>query len=215
MPGLERVRVGQVEHQEQTQMYICRSIRVGRLKTSRWESRSSSSMPLPFTPSNRIPVQSDLGSLPFPGLPCAKFSWIHCAGEFLGNTSRADVNGRCTVVASPRVAAAVTQHLLILNHHHLLQTCQQFSPAIPTIASPEVMGFRSLFHRKPRVRPKIYFYEKHSPYYEFTNFSPHSVEYDGKRYPTSEHLFQSFKVSSGPALSTFTDTNPVTATVYP
>lgn len=45
------------------------------------------------------------------------------------------------------------------------------------------------------ARPKILFYDKHKPYYEFTNFSPHEVVYEGKRYPTSEHLFQAFKVS--------------------
>ncbi|KAG9310496.1 hypothetical protein JVU11DRAFT_9642 [Chiua virens] len=44
------------------------------------------------------------------------------------------------------------------------------------------------------ARPKILFYDKHKPYYEFTNFSPHEVVYEGKRYPTSEHLFQAFKV---------------------
>lgn len=41
---------------------------------------------------------------------------------------------------------------------------------------------------------KIYFYHKHEPFYGFTNFSPHSVMYKGKKYHTSEHLFQSFKV---------------------
>ena len=40
----------------------------------------------------------------------------------------------------------------------------------------------------------ILFYHKDHPYYEFTNFSPHPVIYKGKKYPTSEHLFQSFKV---------------------
>ncbi|KAG6840143.1 hypothetical protein C0991_008580 [Blastosporella zonata] len=39
----------------------------------------------------------------------------------------------------------------------------------------------------------ILFYEKNDPYYEFTNFSDHDVFYNGKRYPTSEHLFQSLK----------------------
>ncbi|KAJ3820842.1 hypothetical protein EV361DRAFT_937044, partial [Lentinula raphanica] len=42
-------------------------------------------------------------------------------------------------------------------------------------------------------RPRILFYHKHNPHYGFTNFSRHSVMYKGKRYPTSEHLFQSFK----------------------
>lgn len=44
-------------------------------------------------------------------------------------------------------------------------------------------------------RPKVLFYHKHDPYYGFTNFSSHPVIYKGKKYPTSEHLFQSFKVS--------------------
>lgn len=44
-------------------------------------------------------------------------------------------------------------------------------------------------------RPRILFYHKHNPYYGFTNFSPHPVIYNSKKYPTSEHLFQSFKVT--------------------
>ncbi|PCH42128.1 DUF1768-domain-containing protein [Wolfiporia cocos MD-104 SS10] len=46
---------------------------------------------------------------------------------------------------------------------------------------------------QPPPRRQILFYHKHEPYYEFTNFSPHPVTYKGKVYPTSEHLFQSFK----------------------
>lgn len=42
-------------------------------------------------------------------------------------------------------------------------------------------------------RHKILFYHKHEPYYGFTNFSSHVVMFEGKKYPTSEHLFQSFK----------------------
>lgn len=50
--------------------------------------------------------------------------------------------------------------------------------------------------RTPRtpLRQPILFYHKHDPHYGFTNFSSHPVVYKGKRYPTSEHLFQSFKV---------------------
>ncbi|THH08918.1 hypothetical protein EW145_g2386 [Phellinidium pouzarii] len=48
--------------------------------------------------------------------------------------------------------------------------------------------FRSTF-----VKPRIYFYDIGAPYYGFTNFSSHPVEFKGKTYPTSEHLFQSFK----------------------
>ncbi|KAF9556033.1 hypothetical protein CPC08DRAFT_642018 [Agrocybe pediades] len=53
--------------------------------------------------------------------------------------------------------------------------------------------------RPPSIKPssstrnRILFYHKHDPHYGFTNFSAHPVIYNGKRYPTSEHLFQSFK----------------------
>ena len=40
----------------------------------------------------------------------------------------------------------------------------------------------------------VLFYDKKDPFYEFTNFSPHDIIYKEKRYPTSEHLFQAFKV---------------------
>jgi hypothetical protein len=43
-------------------------------------------------------------------------------------------------------------------------------------------------------RPQILFYHKHNPHYGFTNFSDHPVVYEGRTYPTSEHLYQSFKV---------------------
>ena len=52
----------------------------------------------------------------------------------------------------------------------------------------------SPFGGSPRPRPKILFYHKHDPHYGFTNFSNHSVTYKGRKYSTSEHLFQSFKV---------------------
>ena len=43
-------------------------------------------------------------------------------------------------------------------------------------------------------RRRILFYHKHDPHYGFTNFSYHPVVYRAKTYPTSKHLFQSFKV---------------------
>lgn len=53
----------------------------------------------------------------------------------------------------------------------------------------------------PRGPPSpIYFFYSSSPHYGFTNFSPHSVKYQGKRYPTSEHLFQALKVCRHSAL---------------
>ena len=48
-----------------------------------------------------------------------------------------------------------------------------------------------------RPRKEISFYRKGEPYYEFTNFAPYDVIHKGKRYPTSEHLFQALKVRSG------------------
>ncbi|KAH7885668.1 hypothetical protein F5I97DRAFT_1829656 [Phlebopus sp. FC_14] len=43
-----------------------------------------------------------------------------------------------------------------------------------------------------RQQRRILFYHAHDPYYGFTNFSPDPVEYQGKTYPTSEHLFQTY-----------------------
>ena len=65
---------------------------------------------------------------------------------------------------------------------------------------------KSSQHLPTPVRPRpILFYHKHEPHYGFTNFSNHSVKYEGRVYPTSEHLFQSLKVrtllSPTPALS--------------
>jgi len=56
-----------------------------------------------------------------------------------------------------------------------------------------------LYYSAPGVssRPReIKFYHKEQPFYEFTNFAPYDVIYKGKRYPTSEHLFQGLKVSA-------------------
>ncbi|KAI0688517.1 DUF1768-domain-containing protein [Cytidiella melzeri] len=39
----------------------------------------------------------------------------------------------------------------------------------------------------------ILFYDRNEPYYEFTNFSNHSVVYGELTYPTAEHLFQASK----------------------
>ena len=67
----------------------------------------------------------------------------------------------------------------------------EFTPGAGTYAdSPRRSSSRTI------VRPRILFYHKDDPHYGFTNFSNHPVVYKGKRYPTSEHLFQSFKVST-------------------
>ncbi|KIJ65304.1 hypothetical protein HYDPIDRAFT_167522 [Hydnomerulius pinastri MD-312] len=59
-------------------------------------------------------------------------------------------------------------------------------PPRPHSASPEGSS-------KQQTQKRILFYHAHDPYYGFTNFSSDPVEYQGKRYPTSEHLFQSLK----------------------
>ena len=54
---------------------------------------------------------------------------------------------------------------------------------------------KSLQHSPTSTRNRpILFYHKHEPHYGFTNFSNHAVKYEGRVYPTSEHLFQSLKV---------------------
>lgn len=67
-------------------------------------------------------------------------------------------------------------------------------PVIPGVTTTGGMGLRNLLRKDSRNRTKILFYNKDEPHYGFTNFSPHSVMYHGKKYPTSEHLFQSLKV---------------------
>lgn len=64
------------------------------------------------------------------------------------------------------------------------------SPPLPDIPR------RSSPVKTSPIRPRILFYHKHDPHYGFTNFSSHPVIYNGRKYPTSEHLFQSFKVRS-------------------
>jgi len=66
-------------------------------------------------------------------------------------------------------------------------------PVIPGVTT-NVAHVPNRLRRDSYRRPRILFYHKHEPYYGFTNFSDHPVEYQGKRYPTSEHLFQSLKV---------------------
>lgn len=55
----------------------------------------------------------------------------------------------------------------------------------------------------------LFFYERDRPYYEFTNFASYDVEYRGKIYPTSEHLFQARKfIDSRPELAEQIRTTP-------
>jgi len=47
--------------------------------------------------------------------------------------------------------------------------------------------------QKQTNAPTIKFYEKGQAYYELTNFAPYPIRYNGKDYPTSEHLFHALK----------------------
>lgn len=66
-------------------------------------------------------------------------------------------------------------------------TSPQSSPLTTRPTPPSNTTFSN---EKPN---KILFYHAHDPYYGFTNFSSDPIEYNGKKYPTSEHLFQSLK----------------------
>ena len=89
-------------------------------------------------------------------------------------------------VSSPRVSVYHSRRPGVKSASAVLNSrTTVFSPEIPRRGSPS----------RPTARQRILFYHKHDPYYGFTNFSPHPVIYKGKKYPTSEHLFQSFKVS--------------------
>jgi hypothetical protein len=64
-------------------------------------------------------------------------------------------------------------------------------PRIPRMP-PSVAAFADRL--RPKSRRPIYFYNKGEPHFGFTNFSSHAVMYEGKCYPSSEHLYQSLKV---------------------
>lgn len=65
---------------------------------------------------------------------------------------------------------------------------QQPPPVIHISAAGRKSGQRDI--GRPR---RILFYHRGQPYYEFTNFSPHEVVFEGRTYPTAEHLFQAHK----------------------
>lgn len=76
---------------------------------------------------------------------------------------------------------------------HIQRTPSNLSTYIPSTLSRRFS--KSSQHSPAPIRPRpILFYHKHEPHYGFTNFSNHTVMYDNKIYPTSEHLFQSLKV---------------------
>ncbi|KAF8428875.1 hypothetical protein L210DRAFT_3563962 [Boletus edulis BED1] len=85
----------------------------------------------------------------------------------------------------------VTQYLTPNNHCgvSLVALDADYPPLTAPVAP---VGASVAPFRTSKTAP-ILFYDKNDPFYEFTNFSPHDVIYKGKRYPTSEHLFQAFK----------------------
>jgi len=80
---------------------------------------------------------------------------------------------------------------------HYDARCQTGAIASRVCPSSQQSQMSKRRRRKERARRKknqpILFYDKDAPHYGFTNFSSHEVEYQNKIYPTSEHLFQSFK----------------------
>ncbi|KAG8990701.1 hypothetical protein FRB94_013170 [Tulasnella sp. JGI-2019a] len=82
------------------------------------------------------------------------------------------------------------------------------APTPPPAAPPPPMPVSGPFSKPPKSKApvglglthntaqglrSIHFYEITKPFYSFTNSSMHKVRFDGKVYPTSEHLFQSLK----------------------
>ena len=113
-------------------------------------------------------------------------AFIHARGSFEGNVlsptqiATPPPIRRCNSIPGP-----------------MTMSSQMNSPVIPISVTTTVALVPNRLHGIPPIpppRPKILFYHSHQPHYGFTNFSPHPVMYKGKRYPTSEHLFQSFKV---------------------
>ncbi|KAG9004301.1 hypothetical protein FRB94_006816 [Tulasnella sp. JGI-2019a] len=88
------------------------------------------------------------------------------------------------------------QRSISVSSHRNIQLDPQFLAGLSNRhgSRPPTTGPAFTSRRDPSpARNVIKFYEKHQPYYCFTNFSPDPVIYDDKEYPTSEHLFQAFK----------------------
>ncbi|KAH9932375.1 uncharacterized protein B0H18DRAFT_1137707 [Fomitopsis serialis] len=70
-------------------------------------------------------------------------------------------------------------------------------PVVPPRPSERTPRSRSYSQPPPAPRtepaPAIRFYHRDEPYYEFTNFAPYAIHWDGRMYPTTEHLFQAHK----------------------
>jgi hypothetical protein len=91
---------------------------------------------------------------------------------------------------SPRSRRNSDVQLPMLKSGRMSTTSLVDSPVISGITTGSARRLRRNSHQRPRIK----FYHRHEPHYGFTNFSPHPVTYGHKEYPTSEHLFQAFKV---------------------
>ncbi|KAF8176129.1 hypothetical protein K438DRAFT_1607697 [Mycena galopus ATCC 62051] len=121
-------------------------------------------------------------------------------GETAGGTSNQAARIRLTqsmpdrpVVFSPDIEPKPAADIVeVPRRHSVVHRSKADMAALRMSTLPPTSG---LHRRSPRTptRARILFYHKTDPHYGFTNFSSHPVFYDNKRYPTSEHLFQSFK----------------------
>lgn len=134
-----------------------------------------------------------------------------------GCSASATTSGFCDIAHRPYVFIVIykrpqltfvffSQDFLPHRYRHgSLQNNQTNPFTDPRRVRSTAQGHRALNTSPPQSSPnvspgpsrhRILFYHKHDPHYGFTNFSAHAVQFQGKTYPTSEHLFQSFKVDS-------------------
>jgi len=120
-------------------------------------------------------------------------------GETAGDASQRDIRIRLTrsmperpVVFSPEIEPKPAAEIVEVPRRSSVYHRSKADMAALRMSSATPVPHRRGSPRTP-TRARILFYNKTDPHYGFTNFSSHPVFYDNKRYPTSEHLFQSFK----------------------
>ncbi|THU94582.1 DUF1768-domain-containing protein [Dendrothele bispora CBS 962.96] len=134
----------------------------------------------------------------------------HMEDNKRGNSVETEPDFRCKSLSEEQILSSgyvprskSAQELYVSNHpipnsrvsryQSHRQTLSPFDASKSPVISTAPNSPRYSCRQNSPIRPKVYFYHKDDPHYGFTNFSPHPVIYKGKRYPTSEHLFQSFK----------------------
>lgn len=98
-----------------------------------------------------------------------------------------------TVKRDPRPRRNSVSHPPAPTHGQMSISSPADRPVIPGVTT-DVAHVPNRLRKVSYQRPSILFYHRHEPHYGFTNFSDHPVVYQDKKYPTSEHLFQSLKV---------------------